>query len=102
MDPFCKKRVIFCMQTFHLIFSDMSLVSNEACVLFFVFIVSLLLCDFNLQNKSNYVNFDAEQSLLAYVNQVLHCINIVRKRRLGAANIFKGGERMVVSPKRFC
>ena len=68
MDPFIylfvKKRVIFCMQTFHLIFSDTSLVSNQACVLFFVFIVSLL-CDFNLQNKSNYVNFDVEQRLLA-------------------------------------
>ena len=58
------------MQTFHLIFSDMSLVSNQACVLFFVFIVSLLLCGFNLQNKSNYVNVDAEQRLLAYANQV--------------------------------
>ena len=85
MDPFIylfvKKRVIFCMQTFNLIFSDTSLVSNQACVLFFVFIVSLLLYGFNLQNKSYYVNFDAEQRLLAYVNQGLHCINIVRKRR---------------------
>ena len=57
------------MQTFHVIFSDMFLVSNQACVLFFIFIVSLLLSDFNLQNKSNYVNFDTEQRLLAYVNQ---------------------------------
>ena len=39
-------------------------------VLFFAFVVSLLIWDFNLQNKSNDVNFDAEQRLLAYVNQV--------------------------------
>ena len=48
----------------------MFLVSNQACVLFFIFIVSLLLSDLNLQNKSNYVNVDDEQRLLAYVNQV--------------------------------
>ena len=58
------------MKTFHIIFSDMFLVSNQACVLFFIFIVSLLLSDLNLQNKSNYVNVDDEQRLLAYVNQV--------------------------------
>ena len=51
------------MQTFQLIFSDMSFVSNQVRM----FCISLLLspcsCDFNLQKKSNYVNFDAEKEV---------------------------------------
>ena len=56
-------------------------------VLFRVFIVFLPLCDFNLQNKSNYVYFGVEQRLLAYVNQV--CIaQIKRVNVIGIVNIF--------------
>ena len=68
------------MQTFQLVFSDMSLVSNKACMFCFSFLLSpsssvILIC----RTKRSYVNFDAEQRL-SICEPGLHCTNIVRKR----------------------
>ena len=78
----CKKRVIFCMQTFQLINSDMSFVSNKACIFCFLFLLSpsssvSLIC----RTKRNNVNFYAEQRL-SICEPVLYCTNIVRKTSL--------------------
>ena len=102
---FLKKRVVFCMQTFQLIFSDMSLVINKACMFYFSFLSSLSPCVILIcRTKRNYIDFDAKLKLNIYKPGV-HCTNIVnvkdnKRKRYWYCKYFLTWWEMLVLSKR--